>query len=80
MEFDHFGIGMGCCAVQITYSTQNLSDARWLYDQFHCITPFWAALSASSPIMASHLIDYDSRLKLLEQSVDDRTPMEQKKI
>lgn len=78
MYFDHFGIGMGCSAMQITYSTENLSDARWVYDQFHCITSFFAAATACSPIMGGRLMDWDCRLRLLEQSVDDRNPREQK--
>lgn len=65
VEFDHFGIGMSCCAIQITYSTQNLDEARWLYDQFHCLSPFFIAATASSAIVGNYLMDEDVRLSLL---------------
>ena len=70
---DHYGFGMGCCCLQITFQAINLEEAKWLYDQLTPITPVIVALSAATPIFRSHLADVDSRWDVISASVDDRT-------
>ena len=48
MDAMHFG--MGCSSLQLTYETQSMNHARYLYDMFAPFTPIMTALSASSPI------------------------------
>ena len=38
---DAFTFGMGLCSLQITFGVANLTQARWLYDQFHVFTPIF---------------------------------------
>lgn len=73
---DHFGYGMGCLALQVTFSCKSMDDCRFLYDQMHVLSAFAQTLSNSSAIANSKLIDWDSRWKLIEQSTDDRKPEE----
>ena len=77
---DHFGYGMGCLALQVTFSCKSMNDCRFLYDQMHVISPFAQLLSNSSAITNGKLIDWDSRWKFIEQSTDDRKPTEMGKI
>lgn len=69
---DHFGFGMANTCIQITYSTKNMKEARFLYDQLHVISPFMMSVSVSSPVFSGRLTDWDCRWKIIEQSVDDR--------
>lgn len=73
---DHFGYGMGCLALQVTFSCKSMDDARFLYDQLHVFGPFAQLLSNSSAVANGKLIDWDSRWRLIEQSTDDRKPSE----
>ena len=59
MDAMHFG--MGCTCVQVTYETQTINHARYLYDMLLPFTPILAALSASAPIYKGKLADYDLR-------------------
>ena len=77
---DHFGYGMGCLALQVTFSCKSMSDCRFLYDQLHVFSAFAQVLSNSSAIANGKLIDWDSRWKLIEQSTDDRKPGERGKL
>ena len=49
MDSMHFGMGASC--LQITYETQNINHARYLYDMFLPFTPIMSVLSASTPIV-----------------------------
>jgi len=77
---DHFGYGMGCLALQVTFSCRTMDDCRFLYDQMHAFSPFAQILSNSSAIANGKLIDWDCRWKLIEQSTDDRKSTERGKI
>ncbi len=59
--------------MQITFSNTNMNQARFVYDQFHIISPFFVAISATTCFLANRLLDTDSRLDVLQQSTDDRT-------
>lgn len=73
---DHFGYGMGCLALQVTFSCKSMNECRFLYDQLHVFSAFAQVLSNSSAIANGKLIDWDSRWKLIEQSTDDRKQTE----
>ena len=70
----HFG--MGCSCLQITYETHCMNHARYLYDMFIPFTPIASALSQCTPFAKGKLSSNDFRFKILEQSVDCRTPEE----
>ena len=74
MDGMHFG--MGCSCLQITYETQNINHARFLYDMFLPWTPIMSALSATTPILKGQLSDHDFRWEVIEQAVDCRTAQE----
>jgi glutamate--cysteine ligase catalytic subunit len=76
IELDHFGFGMANTCLQITYSTEDMDQARFLYDQFHVLAPLMQAFSVSSPVIAGRLLDWDCRWKIIEQAVDDRNSRE----
>lgn len=58
---DSMGFGMGCSCLQVTYETQNVNHARYLYDAFLPFTSILACLSASAPIYKGKLSDIDMR-------------------
>ena len=70
----HFGMGASC--LQITYETQNINHARYLYDMFIPFTPIMSALSASTPLVKGQISDHDLRWEIIEQAVDCRTASE----
>merc|ERR1711884_549490 len=74
MDAMHFGMGASC--LQITYETQNMSHARFLYDMFVPWTPIMSVLSASTPVIKGQISDHDFRWEVIEQSVDDRMDTE----
>ena len=74
MDGMHFG--MGCSCLQITYETQNLNHARFLYDMFLPFTPIMSALSATTPLLKGNVSDHDFRWEVIEQAVDCRTDEE----
>lgn len=74
MDAMHFG--MGCCCLQLTYETQGIEHARYLYDMFIPFTAIMAAISAATPILRGKLSDHDLRWEIIEQSVDCRTKEE----
>lgn len=74
MDAMHFGMGNSC--LQITYETQNLNHALYLYDMFIPFTPIISALSQASPIFKGKLSAHDFRWECIEQSVDCRTKEE----
>lgn len=74
MDAMHFG--MGCCCLQLTYETQGIEHARYLYDMFIPFTSIMAAISASTPILKGRISDHDLRWEVIEQAVDCRTQEE----
>ena len=74
MDAMHFGMGSSC--LQITYETQNINHARFLYDMFIPFTPIMSALSASTSVLKGQLSDHDLRWEIIEQAVDCRTDSE----
>lgn len=74
MDAMHFG--MGCSCLQVTFEAQSLNHSRYLYDQLLPFAPILAALSASAPIYKGKLAAIDMRWKVIQQSVDCRTPEE----
>jgi len=59
MDAMHFG--MGCCCLQLTYETQNINHARYLYDMFIPVTSIMAAMSSSTPFFKGKISDHDLR-------------------
>ena len=74
MDAMHFG--MGCSCLQITYETQCVAHARYLYDALVPFTGIMAALSQAAPLYKGQLSAHDLRFQVIEQSVDCRTPAE----
>jgi len=74
MDSMHFG--MGCACLQLTYESQNINHARFLYDMFLPWTPIMSVLSASTPLLKGQISDHDFRWEVIEQSTDCRTPDE----
>jgi hypothetical protein len=70
MDAMHFGMGNSC--LQITYETQNVEHARFLYDMLIPFTPIISALSQCSPIFKGKLSAHDFRWSSIEQAVDCR--------
>ena len=73
ITLDSFGFGMGNSCVQITYSSRNINEARKVYDYLSVFSSFMTAFSASTAIVDSVLINWDARLRLIEQSTDSRS-------
>ena len=68
--------GPGMSSLQLTYESQNIDHARYLYDMLLPFTPIMSALSASSPILKGQLTDTDFRWELIQKALDDRTEAE----
>lgn len=75
--FDNIGNGMGQCCLQMTYGTRNVAEARKLYDAFAVLAPIFLSLSAATSMVRGLLSDYDTRWRVLEQSVDCRSQDEE---
>lgn len=73
---DAMGFGMGCCCLQLTFQSCNVTEARRMYDGLIPIGPILLALSAASPIWRGYLADVDCRWNVIAGSVDDRTEEE----
>lgn len=69
---DAMAFGMGISCLQCTFSTQNLDHARYIYDQFHVLSPLMLALTAGTPFHKGKVANWDARWKIIEASVDDR--------
>jgi len=76
IHMDSMHFGMGNCCLQITYETQSVNHARYLYDMFIPFTPIFSALSQASPIYKGKLSDYDFRWETIEMGTDCRTAEE----
>lgn len=73
---DAMGFGMGCCCLQLTFQSCNVTEARRLYDAFIPLGPIMLALTAASPFWRGYIADVDCRWNVIAGSVDDRTPEE----
>ena len=73
---DCMAFGMGCCCLQVTFQSRNVSESRFMYDQLAGLAPIMMALGAATPIFKGRLVDTDVRWTIISQSVDDRTPAE----
>ncbi|KAG5513662.1 hypothetical protein PMAC_000700 [Pneumocystis sp. 'macacae'] len=73
---DSMCFGMGCCCLQVTFQTTDISEARTLYDQLIPMGPIMLSLSAASPAYKGYLSDQDCRWNVISRSVDDRTTEE----
>lgn len=76
IHLDSVTFGSGVCSLQVTLGTSDMSEARWLYDQFHIFTPIWLALSASTPFHKGTLLNTDTRWEIRCQAQDDRNERE----
>lgn len=76
LQLDAFGFGMTNCCLQITFSSRNIAEARHVYDSLSVVSPLMAAFSASTAVVDSVLIDWDVRMRLIEQSTDSRSRAE----
>ena len=72
LTLDAFGFGMGFNCVQVTFSSRNITEARYVYDSFAVLGPIFLAQTASTSVVDSTLIDWDARWRLIEQSTDAR--------
>ncbi|KAF8822695.1 glutamate-cysteine ligase, catalytic subunit domain-containing protein [Cardiosporidium cionae] len=70
MDAMGFGMGMGCC--QATYMCNDLSSARYLYDQFAVLSPLWLAMTACTPFFRGMIAATDTRWDVIAASVDCR--------
>jgi len=70
---DAMGFGMGCCCLQLTFQSCNVTEARRLYDAFIPLGPVMLALTAASPFWRGYIADVDCRWNVIAGSVDDRT-------
>jgi len=66
IHMDAMAFGMGACALQCTFGTENYNQARYLYDQFIPLGPLFMALSAASPIFKGQLSGYDTKFSVIE--------------
>ncbi|KII92773.1 hypothetical protein PLICRDRAFT_37574 [Plicaturopsis crispa FD-325 SS-3] len=73
---DAMGFGMGCCCLQLTFQSCNVTEARRVYDALVPVGPILLALSAASPLYRGYLADVDCRWNVIAGSVDDRTEEE----
>lgn len=71
---DAMGFGMGAACLQCTFGTKNLEHATYLHDMLHVFSPLFLSLTAGTPIVKGKLSAWDVRWKIIEDSVDDRTP------
>lgn len=76
ITLDSFGFGMSNSCLQITYSSRNISEARHLYDSMSVLSAVLTPFSASTAVLDSVLIDWDVRMRLIEQSTDSRMERE----
>ena len=79
-NLDHTGYGPSCCGLQCTFSTKNMDECRFLYDQMNVVSFFFQCISNSSPIINGKLTEWDGRWNLIEGILDDRSQREIKKI
>ena len=63
---DAMPFGMGCSCLQMTYETQSVNHARYLYDSFIPFTPIFSALSQAAPIFKGKLSAHDFRHQVIE--------------
>lgn len=73
---DAMGFGMGMSCLQCTFGTRNLEQATYIHDMMHVLSPLFLSLTAATPILKGKLSNWDARWKIIEDSVDDRTPEE----
>ncbi|KAI0730334.1 glutamate-cysteine ligase catalytic subunit [Fomitopsis betulina] len=73
---DAMGFGMGCCCLQVTFQSCNVTEARRLYDALVPIAPLMLALTAASPLWRGYIADVDCRWDVISACVDDRTEAE----
>lgn len=73
---DAMGFGMGMSCLQCTFGTKNMDHATYLHDMLHVLSPLFLSLTAATPILKGKLSAWDVRWKIIEESVDDRTPEE----
>jgi len=71
---DAMAFGMGNSCLQCTFSTLNMSHARYLYDQLNVISPIFLALTAGTPFYKGKVSNWDVRWNIIGASVDDRSP------
>lgn len=73
---DAMAFGMGLSCLQCTFSTKDITHARYLHDSLHILSPLFLALTAGTPIIKGKLTDWDVRWNIISDSVDDRTDAE----
>ena len=72
LTLDAFGFGMSFNCLQVTFSSRNITEARYVYDSLSVLSPLFLAQSASTSVIDSTLIDWDTRCRFIEQSTDSR--------
>lgn len=73
---DSQAFGACQCCMQATFLARNLSDARYLTDQFLVLAPLFLALTAATPFLRGLVADTDTRWPTMQQTWDDRTQEE----
>lgn len=69
---DAQAFGATQCCTQCTFLTPNISDARYLTDQYLVLTPLFLALTAATPLIRGLVAATDTRWRQLVQTWDDR--------
>lgn len=69
---DAAAFGMGCCCLQVTLQANDISEARYLYDQLAVIAPIMLSLTAATPVVRGMLADTDARWNIIAAAMDDR--------
>ena len=80
ISLDSMAFGMGCCCLQVTLEARNLLESLKIFDLLIPLAPILLALTASTPIIAGKQLTTDTRIKIISQSVDDRTDEELKSV
>ncbi len=80
IHMDAMAFGMGCCCLQLTFQSRDVTESRYIYDQLLVLSPIMLALSAATPIHRGRLADTDVRWDVISNAVDDRTPAEYGKV
>lgn len=66
----------GGCALQATFSAENLQEACRLHDQLVPLGPLMLALSAATPMYKGRIVATDTRWKAMSWAGDDRKSSE----
>ncbi|EPR79119.1 gamma-glutamylcysteine synthetase [Spraguea lophii 42_110] len=73
---DSFGLGMGCCCLQVTIQPKSYMEAKFIYDQMAIVSALILRLTRATPFFNGFLTQTETRWDLLTYATDDRTDEE----